>query len=114
MTLAMDVYDELIDKEQASITKDSPIDDIIQLYNIIYEWSHKELSSDIYDPSSFTIFIIDQLLSMDTDERKLLVLDIIKRLRITNDMLNNTWKKNSHLIVVKMLSLFDIVRFHRL
>ena len=65
------------------------------------------MSSEIHDPSAFVIYIIDQLLSMDSDGRKLLVLDIVKRLRTTSELSNNSWKKNDHLIVVVIFNSFN-------
>lgn len=45
---------------------------------------------------------------MDTKERKILALQILKRLKTSNEILNVVWKKNTHVIVVSVLLCGDM------
>ena len=58
------------------------------------------VSHDISNPSAFVTFVIQQLLSLDTVERKILVLHILERLKEPSQLLTNTWRKSQHYIVV--------------
>lgn len=74
----------------------------------MYTWSQRALSSDINNPSAFIVFALQQILIKDTKERRILALQILKRLRSSNQLLNNAWKKNTHMIVVCKLLFGDM------
>lgn len=58
------------------------------------------VSNEISNPSAFVTFVIQQLLSLDTVERKILVLHILERLKTPAQLLTNSWRKSQHYIVV--------------
>lgn len=89
------------------ITKNSPVDEIIHLFIILYEWSGMPLTSDLSGPSEVTSFIIHQLLSSEIEDSIPIVLDILQRLRLASDLQDNSWKRNTHCIVVSFDSIFE-------